>query len=153
MLCSADLFQTNPVDFAATGGVTAAPDLLPAGRVEGQPGSPEYTEDDLAGKRTPEAYFPQDGDVVGYENEPLGEEVPADRGPKRGFQPGDLVLVNGTSYLRTKVTDLEGTVVPQHEAGALWRSTQREGYTVLVRDDQNRFMYFQPESVTLVKEA
>lgn len=140
-------FDLGPEVIAVTRAVMEGREVSPAGVVKGQEGDPTFTETDLAGKPTPEAYFPTEGDVVGDEDEPLGQEVPRD------FQPGDEVLVNGTSYLQTKVIDLEATVVQQHPAGALYRSTQNSGYTVLVKDQWGRQMYFRPEAVTLVKEA
>lgn len=142
-------FTTTPEDIAVTRAVMEGREVSPAGLVKGQPGDETFTEEELAGEPTPAAYFPTEGDIVGGEDEPLGKEVPAEPRP---FVPGDKVIVTGATWLGAVVRDWPCTVIRDHSTH-LRESTQRDGFTVYVKEDEGeRRMYFRPESVRHAEE-
>lgn len=133
-------------DLAVTRALLEGREVSPAGLVKGQPGDETFTEEELAGEPTPEAYFPTEGDIVGDEDEPLGEAEP------RPIKVGDKVIVTGTTWLGATVRDWPCTVIEDHSRN-LKESTQRDGFTVYVKEDEgNRRMYFRPESVRHAEE-
>lgn len=133
-------------DLAITRALLEGREVSPAGLIKGEPGDETFTEEEPAGEPTPEAYFPTEGDIVGDENEPLGEAV------DRPIKVGDKVIVTGTTWLGATVRDWPCTVIEDHSRH-LRESTSRDGFTVYVKeDDGNRRMYFRPESVRHAEE-
>lgn len=153
--------SVGPEDIAVTRAVMEGREVSPAGLVKGQPGDETFTEEELAGEPTPEAYFPTEGDIVGDEDEPLGHEVDEDEDSydepiglpePRPIRVGDKVIVTGSTWLGAFVRDWPCTVIEDHSRN-LRESTQRDGFTVYVKEDEgNRRMYFRPESVRHAEE-
>lgn len=148
----------SPADIAVTRAIMEGQEFSPAGLVIGphkNTGTPPADE-----QGTPGADPVPDGGVAPDIDEPLGQAVeddedsydePIGQAVDRPFLAGDRVIVNGTSWLNTRVVDFVGRVeeVPERHRRRVEESTHRDGYTVRVREEDGagRTMYFRPEAV------